>query len=175
MSIDPKILDQPRRLDLSALASATTAEVADAALAFLDAWRARTSLDHEILHRAGTAIAKAGHAGIDRAVLGWLDADPSGARLELAAWFLLGYWLAAGEVLPEAWIRLFEELDRLDPTSMTYMGVVSALAALVRTKAPFPAEDRARIRTALLRHLDDLEARKALPGLTSQLRWLRAG
>jgi hypothetical protein len=57
MSIDPTILDRPRKLDASALAGASTAEVAEAALAFLDAWRARTSVDHEILHRAGTAIA----------------------------------------------------------------------------------------------------------------------
>lgn len=174
MSLDPALLDDPRRLDPAALAAAPEQEVMAAVVAFLDRWLGRGFLDHEALLRAGTAVAAAGHAGVDRAVLAWLDADPGAARLELAAWFLLGAWRAAKEALPEAGTRLFEALEGLEFASMTHMGVMSALAMVLRRNLLVDGEERARIRGALLRHRERLEAAGALPGFVSQLRWLRA-
>lgn len=174
MSIDPKSFDQPRKLDLAALAAASRAGVLALVPALLDRWLAVKSPDHELLEQAGKTLAKVGHAGLDRPAMDWVDADPGEPRrLELAAWFLSGYWQIADQALPEARIRLAEALDHLDTTSMAYMGVMTALAMVTGRRQLAGAEERARVRALLVRHLDHLESTKQLPGLTSQIQWLK--
>jgi len=170
MSIDMNILHRPDRQGVALLAAAPPAEIAQLVLSFCDHWRAEgDDVDPERLQFAGAAVGRSRQGGIDAVILSWLDAEGSPERLLIAAWLLFGYWRHAEIVHRDAWVRLTGALDSLDRSSLTYVGTLSALYAVLVSRAPLAPDDRQWLRSFLNQRIEELKRLGMHEGLITQL------
>jgi hypothetical protein len=154
------------RRDETALARATSAEAAAATVRLADAVAAEhPAIDADQLISAGFAVLRSGHgAAAAQAVVPWLSAQPTVARLDVASLLLQGLFVHAGRgaqrAEPDAVEALLDACRLLSASDGVCPSAWIALAAALRALHPSPL--RARVLEALRGAVQDPRTSTAL-------------